>query len=130
MSLSHKLGSGLVAFSLLLSSSVWAELPLLSTLRKADDDNKSIAYLGRTVSKLEDMKVVNQTGKKIAEIEKVLINDKNEVVAFVIELKQKPHRGRDVVVEAGVLSLDGTKAKNMVSSLTAEQLALLPVWDD
>jgi len=58
------------------------------TLRELDDDESDILYQGRTVEQIEDMDVVGSGGERIGEIEEVLANADNEIVAVVVEFDE------------------------------------------
>lgn len=106
------------------SGSVWALD--LGKLHKADDDMK-ISYEGRTIDHIEDMDVINEAGAKIGEVEDVLINDENEIVAVVVDLKDTD---RDVIVDLDDLEIADPSSKNFVSKRTIVELTDLPEWRD
>lgn len=106
------------------SGSVWALD--LGKLRKADDDLK-ISYEGRTVDHLQDMDVINEAGAKMGEVEEVLINDDNRIVAVVVDLEDTD---RDVVVDLDDLEISDPRSKNFVSKRTILELTDLPEWRD
>lgn len=106
------------------SASVWALD--IGKLRKADDDMK-ISYEGRTIDHIEEMDVINEAGAKIGEIEDVLINEDNEIVAAVVDLKDTD---RDVIVDLDDLEIGDPRSKNFVSKRTIVELTDLPEWRD
>lgn len=99
----------------------------LGKLREADDDMRGVSYEGRSVDDLEDMNVLDEAGQRLGEIDDVLIDTDNKVVAFVVDLKDSK---RDVVVEADKLKLEGPAAKHFTTKLTMRELLELPDWRD
>jgi len=116
--------AGLSAGAFLFTSAFALDL---GKLREADDDMKGVAYEGRSVDDLEDMDVLNEAGQKIGEVDDVLIDDDNKVVAFVIDLKDSK---RDVVVEADDLKLADARAKHFTTRLSMQDLMDKPDWRD
>lgn len=99
----------------------------LGKLREADDDMKGVAYEGRSVDDLEDMDVLNEAGQKIGEVDEVLIDDDNKVVAVVLDLKDSK---RDVVVKIEDLRLADARAKHFTTRLSIQELMDMPEWRD
>lgn len=116
--------ASLSAAALLATSAVAVDL---GKLREADDDMQGVAYEGRSVDDLEDMDVLNEAGQKIGEVDDVLIDNDNKVVAIVLDLKDSK---RDVVVEMDELHLADSRAKQFTTSLSMGDLMDKPEWRD
>lgn len=116
--------AGLSAGALLVTSALALDL---GKLREADDDMKGVAYEGRSVDDLEDMDVLNEAGQRIGEVDDVLIDDDNKVVAVVLDLKDSK---RDVVVKMDDLKLADARAKHFTTGLSMQDLMDLPEWRD
>lgn len=102
----------------------------LQGLHEIDEDTTDITYQDLTVDHIDDMDVV-RNGEVIGEVEEVLGDENGEVVALVIE-----HGGnaigigeREVVVPIDEVEFPRGRAEVEVS-LTDEELADLPDWDD
>jgi len=78
--------------------------------------------------RLEDMKVVDQSGRSIGEVDSVLIDSNGRVIALAIELERFLGIGEEEVV----VGFEHMRYVNnaLVISLTNEQIAALPRWDD
>lgn len=97
-----------------------------SGMREADNDDMIVPQLNATVDDVEDMDIYDSTGRKIAEVEAVVIDGTGTVRALVIE-----HGGvlgigsREAILEIGEVQLrDG----RLVINMTEEQLPSLPEW--
>lgn len=120
------------------AAAVLAALPLAvlgqaldpAQLREADDDRTDLTYQNLTVDEIEDMNVV-RGDTRVGEIEEVLVNDRDVIVAVVVDLEARAAGGadRDVVVPIDALEFDATR-RRATTTLTAEEIAALPVWPD
>jgi sporulation protein YlmC with PRC-barrel domain len=101
------------------------------SLREVDDDQTEITYEGRSVDELEDMHVVAGTGQKIGEIEEVLANAEDEIVAVVVEYDDGflDLGEREVVMPVDQLQF-GQEGGEVTTALTDTELESLQVWDD
>lgn len=102
----------------------------LASLEEIDDDRTDITHENLTIDDIEDMDVV-RNGEVIGEVEGVLGNAAGEVVALVIE-----HGGgalglgdREVVVEIDDVEFPAGRDEVEIT-LTDDELAALPVWED
>lgn len=101
------------------------------TLRELDDDESDILYQGRTVEQIEDMDVVGSGGERIGEIEEVLANADNEIVAVVVEFDEGflDLGEREVVMPVDRLQF-GEDGSQVATTLSEDDLRSLEVWDD
>ncbi|WP_162913336.1 PRC-barrel domain-containing protein [Rhodospirillaceae bacterium SYSU D60014] len=101
------------------------------SLREVDDDQTEITYEGRSVDELEDTHVVAGTGQKIGEIEEVLANAEDEIVAVVVEYDDGflDLGEREVVMPVDQLQF-GQEGREVTTALTDTELKSLQVWDD
>jgi len=96
-------------------------------LREEENEDRMVPQLNASVDAVEDMDVYDASGKKIAEVEAVLVDGKGEVKGLVIE-----HGGflgfgsRDAII---TIDRVRTKDGNIVADLTEEQLPTLPEWN-
>src|SRR5690606_33524408 len=99
-------------------------------LREADDDRTDVTYQNLTVDQIEDMNVVREN-TLIGEIEEVLINNRDEIVAVVVDIESRAPGGRDrdVIMPIGALRFDAA-TRQASTRLTAEEIEALPLWDD
>jgi sporulation protein YlmC with PRC-barrel domain len=77
---------------------------------------------------LDDMDVVNPAGEKIGEVEEVLMDTSGKVVAVAVEVGGFLGIGDDdVIIQLDQLRLEN---KQLVTTLTKEEIEALPKWDD
>ena len=77
---------------------------------------------------LGDMNVVNPAGEKIGEVEDVLMDTSGNVVAVAVEVGGFLGVGEDdVIIQLDQLRLEN---KQLVTTLTKEEMEALPKWDD
>ena len=77
---------------------------------------------------LGDMNVVNPAGDKIGEVEEVLMDTSGKVVAVAVEVGGFLGIGdHDVIIQLDQLRLED---KQLVSTLTKEEIQALPKWED
>jgi sporulation protein YlmC with PRC-barrel domain len=105
-----------------------AEAPASGPLREAKDDTKVVPSLNATVDQVEDMSIYDANGKKIAEVDSVLEDDKGEVKGLAIEYGGFLGFGS----QDAILTFDKVKSKdgNITVDLTEEDLPGLPAWKD
>lgn len=94
---------------------------LAQQLREADDD-MMVPSFNRSVDDLEDADLLAASGERLGEIEALLIHPDGRLAAFAVDIGDK-----DVIVALEQVQLRGD---DLVTDLTREQLAVLPVWDD
>ena len=87
--------------------------------------------LGLTAEQLDDADLIDSQGRKIAEVENLMLGPKGDVVGLVVEIDQRtPKPDRRVQVELSSLRAvpDPTDPGefNVQTSLTREQLLALP----
>lgn len=90
-------------------------------LREADDDVMVSAF-DRSADDLEDADLLTATGERIGEIEALLIQPDGQPTAFAADIGD-----REVIIALAQVQLRGD---DLVTDLTREQVAALPVWDD
>ncbi len=90
-------------------------------LREADDD-VMVPGLNRSAGDLEDVDLLAASGERIGEIEALLIHPDGQPTAFAADIGDK-----EVIIALAQVQLRGDA---LVTSLTREQVAALPVWDD
>ncbi|NSL70663.1 hypothetical protein C6Y62_02370 [Hyphomicrobium sulfonivorans] len=97
-----------------------------SGMREAENDDMIVPQLNASVDDVEDMDIYDSTGRKIAEVEAVVIDGTGTVRGLVIE-----HGGllgigsREAILEIGDVQL---KDGRLVVNMTEEQLPSLPEW--
>jgi sporulation protein YlmC with PRC-barrel domain len=98
-----------------------------ANLHEVDDDDAMI-YEGRSIEELDDMDVVRD-GERIGEIEDVLANADNQIVAVVLEYDEGFLGLNDSEV---ILPIDQIQFDQNAASVTLSdaELRALPVWDD
>lgn len=99
---------------------------VIGELRETEDDNKMVGPLGATVDKVEEMDVLDATGKKIAEVDSVLEDKNGEVKGVAIEYGGFLGFGE----KGAVLTFDKVKQKDgsIVVEMTEDDLPNLPSW--
>ena len=109
-----------------------APMALGQALDRADlhevDDDAAMTYEGRSIEQLDDMDVVRD-GQRIGEIENVLANADNQIVAVVVEYDDGflDLNGPDVILPIDQIRFDQNAAS---VTLGDAELRALPVWDD
>ena len=100
------------------------------SLSEADDDRTDITYQNLTVEQIEDMNVVRED-TLIGEIEEVLIDEQEQIVAVVVDADSPSpaQRDREIVVPIERLEFD-SQSLHASTTLTQEELDALPEWDD
>ncbi|HEY8518600.1 MAG TPA: PRC-barrel domain-containing protein [Gammaproteobacteria bacterium] len=113
-----------------------APLPLLgqaldpANLREVDDDRTDLTYQNLTIEQIEDMNVVRET-TIVGEIEEVLVDDQNRIVAVVVDKASREPGGResDVIMPIDRLTFD-PEARHATTTMTAEEIEALAAWPD
>jgi hypothetical protein len=101
----------------------------ISTLRAVDDKDKNVTYNGMSVNALEDSNVEQPNGDKVGEIDRVLVDKDNKIVAVTIDAGGFLGIGTEkVVMPLNQLQYDGNK-KKFITSLNKDQLKAMPHWD-
>ncbi len=96
-------------------------------LREADDD-LVVAAFNRSVDDIEDADLLNAAGEEIGEVEEVLVDASGQAVAIVADVGDVLGIGdKEVIIGLDRVELRGD---DLVTSLTREELAGLPIWDD
>lgn len=90
-------------------------------LREADDDVMVPAF-SRSADDLEDADLLTVSGERIGEIEALLIHPDGQPTAFAADIGD-----REVIIALEQVRLQGDA---LVTDLTREQVAALPVWND
>ena len=113
-----------------LPFAVLGQAPNPEQLREADDDRTDLTYQNLTVDQIEDMNVFREN-TRVGEIEEVLIDNQDRIVAVVVDIESRA-RGqadREVVMPIEALEFDAA-SRRAATTLTAAEIAALPVWDD
>lgn len=102
----------------------------VGSLREADDDRTDITHQGLTIDQIEDMNVVRED-TLIGEIEEVLIDADERIVAVVVDAASRSpgQRDREVIVPIERLEFD-RQARHASTTLTRDEIDALPEWDD
>ncbi|KAA0679947.1 PRC-barrel domain-containing protein [Roseomonas genomospecies 6] len=96
--------------------------------REVKDNNVMVPALNQTVGQLDDMDVMGSDGKKIGEVEEVLMDSSGQPVAVVVDVERDVGiGGKEVIVGLDQLRSDG---RNLTTTLSNAQLGALPVWKD
>ena len=96
--------------------------------REAEDDRAIVQPFNRTVDDIEDMNVYGAGGKKIGEVDDVLVDASGTIVAVSVESGGFLGIGdEEVVVMLDQLTIEGDRLN---TGLTKDQLLALPRWDD
>lgn len=100
----------------------------IGTLRKAQEEGKTVSQLNATVDRVEEMDIYDANGKKIAEVDSVLEDQSGQIRGIAIEYGGFLGFGE----KGAVLTLDQVKQKdgNLITEMTEEQLPSLPAWTD
>ena len=97
-------------------------------LREFED--MEVPRLGISVDELEDMDVVGPDGEQIGEVEQVLIDRDDRIVAVAVEAGGFLGIGdHEAILGIDQLALASDRDQ-LVISMTAEELRSLPEWDD
>ncbi len=114
----------LAAFASLAVAPAWAQTA--TQWVEAEDDALNVEALALTVDQLEDSEIVDASDQPIGEVDDVLLTPEGEVGAVSVDLDDALG-DRDVLIELGSLSLEGTTLR---TSLTREEIEALPAYDD
>ncbi|HZC03250.1 MAG TPA: PRC-barrel domain-containing protein [Gammaproteobacteria bacterium] len=94
-------------------------LPLV----EVEDEAMMVEHFNLSVNELEDMEVTDSGGKRIGEVEDVLMTPEGEITAVAVEVVSD----KEVVMELAQLRRQGDV---LITDLTEEQVEALPSWDD
>ena len=107
-----------------------AASPATDVTQLREFDDQVVERLGITVDELEDMDIIGPDGEEIGEVRDVLVNQQGNIVAMSAELGGVLGVGsREVVLRLDQVGLEQNR-RNLVISMTREELEALPVWDD
>ncbi|WP_306709687.1 PRC-barrel domain-containing protein [Azospirillum isscasi] len=96
--------------------------------RDVKDDNVMVPSLKRTVGQLDDMDVLGPDGRKVGEVEEVLMDASGQPVALVVDVEHGVGIGdKEIIVGLDQVRDDG---RTLTTTLSNAQLGALPVWDD
>jgi sporulation protein YlmC with PRC-barrel domain len=93
------------------------------SLVEVKDDAMMVERFNLSVEQLEDMEVTDSRGKRIGEVEDVLMTPEGKITALAVEVVGD----KEVVVGLDQLRRQGDV---LVTDLTEEQVEALPSWDD
>ncbi len=102
----------------------------VSTLREIDDDRTDVTHENLTIEQIEDMNVVRED-TLVGEIEEVLVDSSDRIVAVVVDAASRSpgRRDREVVVPIERLEFD-RDSRQARTTLTEDEIAALPAWND
>lgn len=101
----------------------------IAGLRPVDTKNMNVTYNGLSIDKLKEANVTNPNGDKIGEVQKVLANADNKIVAVTVDAGGFLGIGaKEVVMPLDKLQYDGAK-KQFVTSLSKDDLKSMPEWN-
>ena len=92
-------------------------------LVEVEDETMMVEHFNLSVNELEDMEVTDSGGKRIGEVEDVLMTPEGEITAVAVEVVSD----KEVVIELAQLRRQGDV---LITDLTEEQVEALPSWDD
>lgn len=121
----------LLSWSIAGAALVTAPVALAQGLDPANlrelDDADTAAYEGMSVELLDDMDVVRD-GQKIGEIDEVLADSSDQIVAVVIDIEDGFLDDREVILAIDQLKF-GDDASTAAVTLGDAELEALPDWD-
>lgn len=100
----------------------------VAALRELDDDRSDVRYENFTIDEIEDMNLVRD-GEVIGEVEAVLAGADGEVAALAVEYRDDGPGDRDIVVPIEDVEFAADR-REVHTTLSDEELAALPTWDD
>jgi sporulation protein YlmC with PRC-barrel domain len=92
-------------------------------LVEVEDEAMMVEHFNLSVNQLEDMEVTDSGGKRIGEVEDILMTPEGQITAVAVEVVSD----KEVVMELDQLHREGDV---LVTDLTKEQVEALPSWDD
>jgi sporulation protein YlmC with PRC-barrel domain len=93
------------------------------SLVEVEDEAMMVEHFNLSVNQLEDMEVTDSGGKRIGEVEDVLMTPEGKITALAVEVVGD----KEVVVALDQLRRQGDV---LMTDLTEEQVEALPSWDD
>lgn len=104
--------------------------PALDVSQLREFEKQMVDRLGITVDQLEDMDIIGPDGDEIGEVEDVLVDADGNIIAVSAEFGGIFGVGdREVVLRLDQIGLEEGR-RNLVVSMTREEIDALPVWDD
>jgi sporulation protein YlmC with PRC-barrel domain len=92
-------------------------------LVEVEEEAMMAEHFNLSVNQLEDMEVTGSGGKRIGEVEDVLMTPEGKITALAVEVVGD----KEVVVALDQLRRQGDV---LMTDLTEEQVEALPSWDD
>ena len=92
-------------------------------LVEVEDEAMMVEHFNLSVNQLEDMEVTDSGGKRIGEIEDILMTPEGQITAVSVEVVGD----KEVVVALDQLRHQGD---GLMTDLTEAQVEALPSWDD
>jgi sporulation protein YlmC with PRC-barrel domain len=92
-------------------------------LVEVEEEAMMAEHFNLSVNQLEDMEVTDSGGKRIGEVEDVLMTPEGKITALAVEVVDD----KEVVVALDQLRRQGDV---LMTDLTEEQVEALPSWDD
>jgi sporulation protein YlmC with PRC-barrel domain len=92
-------------------------------LVEVEDEAMMVEHFNLSVDQLEDMEVTDSGGKRIGEVEDVLMTPEGKITAVAVEVVSD----KEVVMELDQLRREGDV---LMTDLTKEQVEALQSWDD
>ena len=93
------------------------------SLVEVEDEAMMVEHFNLSVKQLEDMELTESGGKRIGEVEDVLMTPEGKITALAVEVVGD----KEVMVGLDQLRRQGDV---LVTDLTEEQVEALPSWDD
>jgi hypothetical protein len=99
-----------------------------SPLVEAKDKTMMVERFNLSVDQLEDMNIHGAGGKRIGEVDEVLMSAEGQIAALAVEVGGFLGIGdKEVVMELNQLRREGD---TLMTDLTKEQIEALPSWAD
>jgi sporulation protein YlmC with PRC-barrel domain len=95
----------------------------VSSLVEVENEAMMVESFNLSVAQLEDMEIVGSGGKRIGEVEEVLMTPEGKITAVAVEVVGD----KEVVMELDQLLRKGDV---LMTNLTEEQVEALQSWDD
>jgi sporulation protein YlmC with PRC-barrel domain len=93
------------------------------SLVEVEDEAMMVEHFNLSVKQLEDMEITDSGGKRIGEVEDVLMTPEGQITALAVEVVGD----KEVVVALDQLRRQGDV---LMTDLTEEQVEALQSWDD
>ena len=92
-------------------------------LVEVENESMMVDHFNLSVKQLEDMEITDSGGKRIGEVEDVLMTPEGQIAAVAVEVVSD----KEVVMELDQLRRKGDV---LMTDLTAKQVEALKSWDD